>query len=137
MSADLVCVDPARISEFWPHAKDKIKAAIEATNLSAFEDIERDVLSGDQLLWLVWDGKSILAAATTQIIKPYSKICVLTACAGYDRERWLPLFGRIEQYAKDEGCSSMRIFGRKGWERVLTGYKANYVILEKSLNGRH
>jgi hypothetical protein len=133
LSAELVCVDPKRVHEIWPHAKDKIRAACEATGLSAFEDIEYDVLSGDQLLWLAWNGKDILAAATTQLVKPLSKVCVLTACAGYDRERWLPLFAKIEQYAKDEGCSSMRIFGRRGWERVLTGYKANYIILEKSL----
>lgn len=133
---ELVCVDPARITEIWPHAKDKIRAAIEATGLSSFEDIESEVLADKQLLWLAWDGKDILAAATTQLIKPYSKICVLTACAGYDRERWLPLFEKIEKYAEDEGCSSMRIFGRKGWERVLTGYRAEHVILEKRL-GRH
>lgn len=130
---DLICVDPARIFEFWPHARDKIRAAIEATGLSSFDDIEREVLSGDQLLWLAWDGKAILAAATTQLIKPFSKICVLTACAGYDRERWIPLLARIEQYAKDEGCSSLRIFGRRGWERVLTGYRVQHVIMEKAL----
>lgn len=130
---ELVCVDPARVAEVWPHAKDKIRTAIEATKLSAFEDIESDILKGDQLLWIAWDGKEICAAATTQITKPMSKICTLTACSGYDRDRWLPLFEQIEKYAADEGCSSMRIFGRKGWERVLTGYKSNYVVLEKSL----
>jgi hypothetical protein len=62
-----------------------------------------------------------------------SKVCTLTACAGNERDRWLPLMEKIEQYAIDEGCSSMRIYGRKGWERVLTGYRAEHVILEKRL----
>jgi hypothetical protein len=44
-----------------------------------------------------------------------------------------PLFERIEQYAKDEGCSAIRLYGRKGWERVLDGYKVEHVILEKAL----
>jgi hypothetical protein len=57
----------------------------------------------------------------------------LTACAGHQRERWLPLFKKIEDYAEDEGCSTMRIYGRRGWERVLDGYRAEYVILEKAL----
>lgn len=134
---DLVCVDPARVQEVWPHARALIRSAIEYTGLSSPDDIETDVLYGDQLLWLAWDGRSIMAAATTQLVKPIdSKICVLTACAGHDRERWLPLFARIEQYAKDEGCKAMRIFGRPGWERVLDGYKKTFVILEKDL-GRH
>lgn len=133
MSVKLVCVDPAHIDEMWPHVRDKIRAAIERTGLSSFADIESDVLSGMQLVWIAWDGKEVLAAATTQIVKPLSKICVLTACSGYDRERWLPLFAEIEKYAENEGCSSMRIYGRKGWERVLTGYRAEHVILEKRL----
>lgn len=117
----------------WPHVSDKIRAAVERTGLSSFADIEADVLSGLQLVWVAWDGKDILAAATTQLVKPAEKVCVLTACAGYDRERWMPLFAKIEQYAKDEGCSTMRIFGRRGWERVLDGYRVEHVILEKAL----
>lgn len=127
---DLICVDPKRIDEFWPHAKHLIRAAIEQTDLSDFADIERAVLDGQQLLWLAWNGQSIEAAATTHLSK---NVCVLTACSGYNRERWLPLFKRIENYAKQEGCKAMRIFGRKGWERALDGYRAEYVILEKQL----
>jgi hypothetical protein len=128
---DLVCVDPTRIDEIWPHAKHLIKAAIDATELSDFRDIERAVLDGDQLLWLAWDGHAIMAAATTQLLKG---VCVLTACSGHHRERWLPLFAQIEKYAQNEGCSTMRLYGRKGWERVLQDYRIEHVVLEKRLN---
>lgn len=131
---DLVCVDPARIDEFWPHAKHLIRAAIERTNLSSFEWIEKDILDGKQLLWLAWNGESIEAAATTQLVGENCRpVCVLTACSGHQRERWIHLFEKIEQYAKNEGCSTMRIYGRKGWERVLDGYRVEHVILEKAL----
>lgn len=128
-TADLVCVDPEQIFEFWPHARGLIQSAIEATNLSDFKDIEDQVLSGDQLLWLAWSGK-IEAAATTHLSRG---VCTLTACAGHHRERWMPLFSKIEEYAKNENCSTMRIFGRRGWERVLTGYHVEHVVLEKVL----
>lgn len=131
---DLVCVDPARIDEVWPHVRDKIRAAVERTELSNFADIEADVLTGMQLVWLAWDGREIMAAATTQLVKPRDKVCVLTACSGYDRDKWLPLFEQIEQYAKNEGCTRMRIYGRKGWERVLDGYRVEHVVLEKAIN---
>jgi hypothetical protein len=130
---DLICVDPSRIDEMWPHVRDLIRAAVERTGLSSFADLESDVLTGMQLCWIAWGGQEIMAAATTHLVKPYNKVCVVTACSGYDRERWLPLFERIEQYAKDEGCATMRIFGRKGWERVLDGYRAEHVVLEKAL----
>jgi hypothetical protein len=129
MLCKLVCVVPDRVFDFWPFARPLIKAALERTRLSNIEDIESDVLEGRQLLWLAWSDR-IEAAATTQLA---SGVCILTACSGHDRERWLPLFDRIEKYARDECCSTMRIFGRKGWERVLDGYRVEHVILEKAL----
>jgi hypothetical protein len=133
LSAELVCVDPKRVHEVWSHAKDKIRAAVERTNLASFACVERDVLSGDQLLWLAWNGE-IAAAATSRLADNGNrKVCEIVACGGNDRDEWLPLIRQIEDYAKNEGCSSTRIIGRVGWERVLGGYRREYVILEKAL----
>lgn len=129
MSIDLLCVDPKEVHQIWPYAGAMIRAAIERTDLSDFADIERDVLSGDQLLWLAVSDR-IEAAATTHLSR---NVCTLTACSGHHRERWLPLFAQIEKYAKDEGCKAMRIYGRRGWERVLDGYHVEHVVLEKDL----
>lgn len=125
----LVCVNPDQIFDFWPHARPLIEAAINATNLSDFADIEAEVLDGKQLLWLAFSDR-IEAAATTRLTRD---VCELVACSGHQRERWLPLFARIEKYAKDEGCKAMRIIGRPGWERVLDGYRREFVILEKAI----
>lgn len=119
--------------EFWPLAKGLIRAAIEQTDLNDFSDIEYDVLSGDQLLWLAV-GEKIEAAAVTHLIKSSGgPVLIITACSGHHRERWLPLFTRIEDYARAEGCKCVRIYGRKGWQRVLHGYHVEHVILEKAL----
>lgn len=134
MTVDLCCCDPATVHQIWPQAAPLIRAAIERTDLSDFAMIEKQVLAGDQLLWLAISDH-IEAAATTHLVKtPGRPVCILTACSGAQRERWLPLFSQIERYAKDEGASRMRIFGRKGWERVLDGYRVEHVILEKALN---
>jgi hypothetical protein len=133
LSVDLVCVDPKRVHEVWPHAKDKIRDAVERTDLASLDCIERDVLAGDQLLWLAWSGE-IAAAATSRLADNGSrKVCEIVACGGKDRDEWLPLIRQIEQYAKNEGCSATRIIGRVGWERVLDGYRREYVILEHTL----
>ena len=130
--ADLFCVPPDEVHQVWPLARDLIRAAIERTGLSEFEDIERSILAGDQLLWLAISDH-IEAAAATHLTKTKDRpICTLTACSGHDRERWLPLMARIEKYAKDEGAKCMRIYGRKGWSRVLDGYHVEHVILEKA-----
>jgi hypothetical protein len=134
LSASLVCVDPDLVHEVWPHAKHFIRSAIDHTGLNAFEDTEHDVLSGDQLLWLAWDGSKIISAATTRLAdNGQRKVCEIVACGGEERSKWLPLIEQIETYAKNEGCSSTRIIGRMGWERVLDGYRREYVILEKPI----
>ena len=129
MSCDLLCVNPADIHKTWPLARDLIRAAIERTGLSDFADIEKQVLDGGQLLWLALSDH-IEAAATTHLS---NNVCTIVACSGHQRERWMPLFAKVEQYAKNEGCRCIRIYGRRGWERVLEGYHVEHVILEKTL----
>lgn len=123
------CVDPKDVSKIWPQVRGLIRAAIERTDLNAFADVEADVLAGRQLLWLAISDH-IEAAATTHLSRG---VCTLVACAGHQRGRWLPLLSRIEKYAKDEGCKCIRIYGRKGWERVLKNYRVEHVILERQL----
>lgn len=129
MSVDLICVPPKEVDQVWQYAGPMIRAAIEQTNLSDFADIEKAVFAGEQLLWLAISDK-IEAAATTHLSR---NVCTLTACSGHQRERWMPLLGMVENYARNEGCHTMRLYGRRGWERVLSGYRVEHVVMEKSL----
>lgn len=132
--AELVCVDPKEIRRIWPHASHFIKRAILRTGLSDFEEVEDSILDGDALLWLAWDGERIEAAASTILETANErKSCVIVACGGEDMSHWLGLIAQIETYAKNEGCSCARIIGRRGWSRVLEGYRAEYAILEKAI----
>lgn len=134
MTVDLVCVDPKEVHKSWPYAGGLIRAAIERTGLSEFADIEKQVLSGEQLLWLAISDH-IEAAATTHLIKTRGKpVLIITACSGHQRERWLPLLSRIEHYARAEGARCVRLYGRLGWERALKDYRTEYVIMEKDLS---
>ncbi|MBR0756606.1 hypothetical protein JQ604_30890 [Bradyrhizobium jicamae] len=102
--------------------------------MSAFGDIEADVLSGRSLLWLAWDSSAIKSAAATVLINTEAgRVCIITACGGRDMKCWLPLIDGIEAYASDEGCTRVRIYGRKGWLRVLEGYRQKHVIMDKEL----
>lgn len=131
---ELVCVDPKRVGEVWPLVEPLLRSAIERTGLSAFCDVEYDILFGDALVWLAWNGTAIEAAASTVLQQTDAGlVCLVTACGGTDMHRWLPLLGRIEEYARDEGCHCARIVGRKGWLRVLDGYRETNVIMDKAL----
>ncbi|UZE51913.1 hypothetical protein ONR75_15895 [Rhodopseudomonas sp. P2A-2r] len=133
-SAELICIELARVAEFWPHVRGMILGAIERTGLSDAGDVEGSILRGGSLLWIAWNGKTIEAAASTEIMSIGArKVCVLVACGGRDRRRWLPMLRKLEIYAKAEGCSCVRIIGRRGWVRVLKSYAVKHVILERPL----
>ena len=133
-SAELVCVDPKRVHEIWPYVRALLKAACQRTRLNAFTDIEASILSGRSLLWIAWNGRAVEAVAATILINSEAgKVCIITVCGGNDMRRWLPLIDRIEDYAKNEGCTRVRIYGRKGWLRVLNGYEQKHIIMDKEL----
>ena len=131
---ELVCIDPCRAHEVWPIAGPLLKQAIAKTALSAFATIERDILNGTSLLWVAWNGSNIEAAASTSLqLTEAGKVCVITACAGAGMTRWLSLIDGIEAYAEAEECRCVRIYGRKGWARVLDGYEQTYTVIDKHL----
>ena len=133
-NAWLVCVDPRRVRDIWPHVSALLRSACHRTTLNILDDVESDVLSGRSLLWLAWDGQAVHAAAATVLINSeIGKVCVITACGGAGMKRWLPLLDGIESYARDEGCVRVRIYGRKGWLRVLDGYREKHVIMDKEI----
>jgi hypothetical protein len=134
-SVELLCIDPKRVDEIWPHAEPLLRSACRRTGLSAFADLKADILSGRSLLWIAWNGEAIEAAAATVLINSENgKVCIIAACGGRGIDRWLSLIGGIETYARNEGCARIRIYGRKGWQRLLEGFEHKHVIMDKELD---
>src|ERR1700754_3915063 len=126
-----VCVDSARMHEVWPLVAPLIQRAVERGGLADMAQLERDLRSGAALLWLAWNpglgegaGRSFIeAAAVTQLdIANGRKFCTIVACGGHGLNRWCSLIGALERFAREEGCAGMRIYGRRGWARVLPDY---------------
>ncbi len=53
--------------------------------------------------------------------------------AGGDMEELIEAEKNVCDWAKELGCDSMEIIGRKGWERQLKDYKPTATILVKDL----
>jgi hypothetical protein len=122
------------VHQVWPHVEAMLERAMQRGGVSDFEELEQRVWRGQALLWIVWDGEKIPAAVVTAIsIANGRKLCIIVACGGAERARWLHLIDEIESYARDEGCAAMVIVGRRGWERLLPQWRRRAVILERSL----
>lgn len=131
----LVCVAPHRVADVMHHARPLLERAARRSGEAGVAAIEQDLAAGRALLWIVWGGeRCILAALVTQLVRTAAGlVCVLVSCAGAGRDRWLSHLREIERYAADEGCVAVRIYGRKGWKRVLKDYQTPRVILERLL----
>ncbi|SRR6266852_6020553 len=133
-AAELVCVDPARVAEIWPHVTHLICRAMERGGMGDFGEVARKVMRGDALLWLAWDGARVIAAAVTELNAVGAvKTCTILACGGDGFCRFGHLLARLEDFARAEGCRRMRICGRPGWRRRLAGYRLKKIIIEKEL----
>jgi hypothetical protein len=115
------------VATLWPIAEPMISEAIEYSGgRYTIEDLRSDLETGDQQLWFVCDEIETsrpkwLAALTTSFSRyPQMKTLVVVTCGGSDLRRWI---GCAEEalldYARENGCSKIEIYGRPGWERVL------------------
>ncbi len=130
----LVCIPPNVVDQVWPKISGLIFVAMKKGQVGSFESVKNATLEGRALLWVAWDGVSpdIEAAAVTELqLTEWRKVCTVLACGGAHIERWIHLLETIEQYAKSEGCSAVRVIGRNGWEKLLPTYHRKRVLLEK------
>jgi hypothetical protein len=97
-----------------------------------FAETENGVLRGNDLLWLAVEHDKIIAAAVTALL---DGVCVIVAMGGHDFSKFgMFCLDGLEKFAKAEGCRAVRICGRPGWVRKLSGYRLKKVIIEKAIS---
>ena len=134
---ELVCVDPARVHEFWPHVGPLLDEAFNRFGSNdERKEVENGVRQGVMLLWLAWSSlRKIECALVTDLIKEDDYlVCRLRALAGCKVSRWIALLEKIEDYARAENCKFIRYVGRRGWVMMLgEDYRVTHVRAEKRL----
>ena len=111
-----------------------IERALQYDSTHTLNDVLADIREGRAQLWLATDNDEVEGIAVTCITEyPQTTTCLIWLCAGISREKYTPLIGNIEQWAKAHGCASISLEGRAGWERILTDFTKTKIILEKRL----
>jgi hypothetical protein len=129
---NLFCLGSEQIDSLWDEYAEHIFRLERLGHLSADEIREELRLAKRQLWGIQVDGR-VVGIAITRI---GGMTCEVFAAAGTQTERGQiqQLYERIEQWARQKGCARMRVVGRRGWQRVLTGFRQSKdVILEKEL----
>ena len=93
-----------------------------------FEDVVAGIVSGRMQFWPAERG-----CAVTEIVVYPRKRVLHVFLAGGEMDQILDMIGDATEWSKGQGCTSMTIAGRHGWQRVLAkhGYRAVMTVLEK------
>jgi hypothetical protein len=102
------------------------------------DDYLESLTHGVMQLWIATEEKEIIIAMVTQIIPyPQKKVLRVIAIAG---EKFMEAHSQfndiVETFAVRVGCSSMELWGRKGWKKMLPEWKDSYIVFTKDLQGR-
>jgi len=93
-----------------------------------YEDIVEAIVAGTMQLWPAKDS----CLVTEITVFPRKKV-LHVFLGGGDLDEIIDMHSSVVQWAKDQGCESLTMTGRKGWLRALkdNGWKSQLVLLEK------
>jgi hypothetical protein len=117
---------------------DKVKHQIEKTNddLLNDEDVLNFLATGQWRLWVALENGIVVAAMTVEFFYyPRDKVCRVVTMGGERMKEWLTsdTIKNFEEWVKNEGCSYIDVYGRRGWKKVLPGYEEDCVLLRKAI----
>jgi hypothetical protein len=121
--------EPNDIHLVWDGVKPHIETALERGGVGTHTlgDVAEGLISGSMKLWTYGDCE---AALVSQIV---GDACIIITLGGSRLKDYFHYLDVIEQWAKDEGCKEMQVYGRRGWARILPDYKEKYTALAKQL----
>ena len=134
---------PSReVDAWWEQLKPHLERFERETQRTDAETIRRQAKERERQIWAVSRDMVVIAVAVTEIYELASgRVCWIWVAAGDvpDPDDMRSVYQRIEDWARSIGCTSIGINGRKGWLRVLPGFKQTAIVIEKDLRdvGKH
>jgi hypothetical protein len=123
-STTLIGVNAANVELVW---EDILPMLIKTLNNSHREydinEIKQQLIDREMQLWLAIHNYAILSFCITSIIINKSqKIACILFIGGTSLYSWVHFTKDIIEWAKQQGCTMLEGYGRKGWERMFKKY---------------
>jgi hypothetical protein len=129
---DLAGVPAAALPLLWPRARPFVERALaEGGGHFLAEDVLGALRRREMQLWVLRRDAAVVGALVTEILRwPRRSVCRLVLAGAQDglREEWLACRGAIEAWARAAGCTSMEIYGRPGWARLVPGARKRVAL---------
>ena len=101
------------------------------------DDFLESLTHGDMQLWIATEENELHSIMITQIITyPQRKVLRIISIAGSDFKRLYQFNEMVESFAIKTGCTSLELWGRKGWKKLLPDWESNYIVYTKDLKHR-
>ena len=138
---DVVLVHPSDIEAVWPNVETHIEKCVpHSEGELAVEDFYTLLSDGDMQLWLLLDNKEVMCTCITQIIPyPRKRVLRIIAMGGEPfkwRKNWKFALSVIEDFALNQGCSSIEAWTRRAFLKIMKDWKTSYSVITKDLKGR-
>jgi len=137
VAVKLIAVSSDNIETAWDDVKKYIGDGLDyADGKFKPEDIKRSLLERDMQLWVAYnvEKQSAVGCGVTQIlVYPQEKRIMFFLAAGDTSSDLLGLLEPIYDWGRQQGCSAVELYGRKGWTKLLKDYEQIHVVLRKRL----
>lgn len=99
------------------------------------DQVRQGAANSDLQVWGLQDSERVHAVAVTEIsATPRGHICTIRVAAGHaPRPIQERLLDSITSWAKEIGCVTVRIVGRRGWMRRFPRFRQTAVVMECDL----
>ena len=131
-------VSPEDVAYIWEKVApllDKVQEHTEGEVES--DDFLEPLTHGDMQLWIVTEDSELHSVMITQIIPyPQKKVLRVISLSGSEFNKLNEFQAMLESFAIRTGCSSLELWGRKGWKKLLPDWESNYIVYTKDLKHR-
>ena len=141
---ELLKINSNAIEVTWPYVKDLVQKPIDRTlGERNVDDIYYSLIHEQLTLWVAVDKEDgIIGIMITQILfHPQYKVLALPLIGAkpHTINKWLDWSWQrgtpLLEYAKENNCKRLVLYGRKGWLRVLNkiNWKEGYTVMTKNI----
>ena len=133
----LFTIMPEAIDEHWGLVGPLLEEFERETGTASAEEIKDQARNGLSQVWGLATPAGVRGVCVTRVhVTPRNRFCSIWVAQGSNVfGDLLRVYDAIETWAQSVGCTAMHIHGRRGWKRILPGYREVAVVLEKSLVG--
>ena len=125
------------IPVIWENVLPLINLSQVEGNEMSQEDFFESLMNQDMQLWVALEDTEVVACMVTRIVSyPQKRLLRFVFIGGEGMDKWLENLPIVENFALINGCTSLEIWGRKGWIKILKDWECKYHIITKDLTNR-